>query len=308
MSQFKEFTFPSSTGVNDIHVIKCVPDTQPRGIVQIAHGITERVSVYKEFMQYLADNGFIAMGNDHLGHGESIKDESEQGFFCEEKGWAHAVKDMDTLHDMTVKEHGELPYIFFGHSMGSFLTRTYLINHPDKADMAVLCGTGHQARIKLISAKNVSNAIIRSKGTRYVSQKLNKLVFGSYNGSKNKSERKNWITRDKDALQKFIDDPTIGFTPTVGLFRDMSVGLLFITDNKNIAKMKKDTPVLFIAGDADPVGEFGKGVKKAADAFKKAGMTDSKLILYPGAKHELICETNKQEIMSDVLNWIESKI
>ena len=311
MSQLKEFTFPSDTGNNTIHAVKCVPDGQPRGIVQIAHGITERVSVYEEFMHFLADNGFIAVGNDHLGHGLSAKDESEIAFFSDENGWEHALKDMDTLHDMTVKEHGaEVPYIFFGHSMGSFLTRSYLIKYPEKADMAVLCGTGHQSRIKLTAARNLSNNIVRIKGAKFVSERLYKLVFGTSSKNSNESgeKKKNWLTRDTQALKKFKEDPSVGFVPTASLFRDLFDGMLLMTDSDNIAQMKKDTPVLFISGDDDPVGEFAEGVIRAYEAFRKAGMTSAKVILYPGAKHELICETNKDEIIKDVLNWIESNI
>ena len=136
MPKFEDFTFQSSTGVNTIHALKCVPDTPPKAVVQIAHGIAEHIDRYRPFMSFLAENGYLAVGNDHLGHGKSITEPGQQGFFAEKDGWAHVVADMDLLHDLMKKEYPDIPYIFFGHSMGSFLTRTYLIKHPNKYDAA----------------------------------------------------------------------------------------------------------------------------------------------------------------------------
>lgn len=146
MPSFQDFYFQSSTGRTSIHALKCVPDGKPRAVVQIAHGIAEHIDRYRPFMEFLADNGFVAAGNDHLGHGKSIRVPKEQGFFAEKDGWWRVVDDMDKLHGIMSKEYPELPYVLFGHSMGSFLTRTYLIKHPDRYDAVILSGTGHQSR------------------------------------------------------------------------------------------------------------------------------------------------------------------
>ena len=150
MPSFQDFYFQSSTGRTSIHALKCVPDSKPRAVVQIAHGIAEHIDRYRPFMEFLADNGFVVAGNDHLGHGKSIRVPEEQGFFAEKDGWWRVVDDMDKLHDIMSNEYPELPYVLFGHSMGSFLTRTYLIKHPDKYDGVILSGTGHQSQSNFV--------------------------------------------------------------------------------------------------------------------------------------------------------------
>ena len=137
MPKFEDFTFESSTGKNLLHARKCVPDGKPRAVVQIEHGVADHISRYDDLMEYLASNGIVCVGDDHLGHGESIRSPEEQGFFAEENGWDYVIRDVDALRDLTRREYPDLPYIFFGHSMGSFIVRTYLIRYPGKYDAAI---------------------------------------------------------------------------------------------------------------------------------------------------------------------------
>ena len=146
MPKFEDFTFESSTGRNLIHARKCTPDSEPRAVIQIEHGIAEHINRYDDFMRFLAEHGFVAVGDDHLGHGQSITKPEEQGIFAEEDGWGYVLKDVDKLRGIMRKEYPDLPYIFFGHSMGSFIVRTYLIQHPEKYDAAIISGTGHQSK------------------------------------------------------------------------------------------------------------------------------------------------------------------
>ena len=309
MSEFKDFTFQSSTGINTIHARMCSPDGQPRGIVQIAHGIAEHIGRYEGFMKFLADNGFIAVGNDHLGHGKSAATAEEKGFFAEENGWDRVTEDMDILHDKMCEEYPGLPYIFFGHSMGSFLTRTYLIKYPDKPDLAIICGTGHQPAAAVMGGYTAAQAAVKMKGAHGSGEKLNAIAFGSYNkGYDDVRTDYDWLTRDPDIVDAYIADPDCGFIPTVSLFRDMMGGIRFITDPANAASMNKELPVLFIAGWADPVGENGKGVKRAYKFFLDAGMKHVRIKLYPNARHELLNELNKAEVMDDILSWINEKL
>ncbi len=309
MPEFKEFTFPSSTGNNTVYARKCIPDGVPRGIVQIAHGISEHIGRYEEFMEFLASNGFIAVGNDHLGHGKTVTDPADKGFFSEKDGWTHAVDDMDKLHDIMCEEYPGLPYINFGHSMGSFLTRTYLIRYPDKPDLAILCGTGHQAKAAVRAGLAFASATVNVQGARKTGEMLNSVAFGSYNkGYDNVRTPYDWISSDPEAVDTYIADPDCGGIATVGLFRDMMSGIDFITERDNIAKMNKELPVLFISGWADPVGENGKGVKRAYKAFCEAGMKYVHIKLYPGDRHELLHEKNKDEVMNDILDWINKKL
>ena len=179
MPSFQEFYFTSSTGMNRIRALKCLPDGEPKAIVQIAHGIAEHVERYREFMEFLAQNGYIVVANDHLGHGKSINGPEDLGFFAARDGWNYVLRDMEKLHDWTVKEHPGLPYVMFGHSMGSFLTRTYLIRYPGKYDAAILSGTGHQAKAMVLSGYALASAAVKLYGPRKVGDKLNSIAFGA---------------------------------------------------------------------------------------------------------------------------------
>ena len=309
MPSFQDFYFQSSTGRTSIHALKCVPDSKPRAVVQIAHGIAEHIDRYRPFMEFLADNGFVVAGNDHLGHGKSIRVPEEQGFFAEKDGWWRVVDDMDKLHDIMSNEYPELPYVLFGHSMGSFLTRTYLIKHPDKYDGVILSGTGHQSPALVLGGNAAASVMAKLNGAMGDGAKLDSLAFGSYLSKiENPRTKFDWLSRDAEQVDKYIADPLCGFVGKIGLYRDMMQGIKFITDKKNIAQMNKEKPVYFMSGDGDPVGDYGKGVERAYKAFCDAGLHDVFMRLYPGGRHEMLNETNKEQVYQDILNWLNEKI
>lgn len=309
MPTFKDFYFNSSTGKNKIHARMCVPDAEPRAIVQIIHGIAEYIDRYDEFMSFLADNGIIAVGTDHLGHGKSIESEEQTGFFAYDNGWDYAVRDEEVLRLAMHENYPELPIIVFGHSMGSFMARTLLIRYPDAFNAAIISGTGNQGAALVNGGLFIGNLVTGLKGAHHYSKFLNNLAFGSYNKIyDNPKTEYDWLSRDEANVQKYIDDPLCGFIPSCSLFRDMMTGVKFITNKKNLTAMNKDMPVYFMSGDMDPVGECGKGVQKAYNNFLEAGMKDVSIKLYPGGRHEMLNEINKDEVYTDILAWLGSKI
>ena len=309
MPTFKDFYFNSSTGKNKIHARMCVPDAEPRAIVQIIHGIAEYIDRYDEFMSFLADNGIIAVGTDHLGHGKSIESEEQTGFFAYDNGWDYAVRDEEVLRLAMHENYPELPIIVFGHSMGSFMARTLLIRYPDAFNAAIISGTGNQGAAFVNGGLFMGNLVTGLKGAHHYSKFLNNLAFGSYNKIyENPKTEYDWLSRDEANVQKYIDDPLCGFIPSCSLFRDMMTGVKFITNKKNLTAMNKDMPVYFMSGDMDPVGECGKGVQKAYNNFLEAGMKDVSIKLYPGGRHEMLNEINKDEVYTDILTWLGSKI
>ncbi len=309
MPVISDFNFASTTGCNKIHAKMAVPDGEVRGVVQIAHGVAEYIDRYEPFMRFLAEHGFVAVGNDHLGHGKTISVPEEQGFFAEKDGWQYVLDDMAKLHQITADKYPGVPYIFFGHSMGSFLTRHYVILHPDQPDLVIICGTGHQLPAMIAGGDTMARMGVAVFGPRKIGRMLNNVAFGSYTkGIEKPRTSSDWLNRDPKEVDKYINDPLCGFVPTVSLFRDMMSGVKFITDPKNIARMNKQTPVLFIAGAEDPVGEHGEGVKRAVQAFRDAGIRDVSMKLYPGARHEILLELNHEEVFADVLGWIEDKL
>ena len=309
MPSFSDFTFASSTGKNHIHARQCMPDGAPRAILQIAHGIAEHIDRYDDFAAFLAQNGILVVGNDHLGHGKSISAPEDLGFFADDKGWDYVVQDMDKLHDLMKADYPNLPYIFFGHSMGSFLTRTYIIKHPEKPDLVILSGTGHQSRALVYSGYAMAEAIVRAKGPRVDGRFLNDLAFGAYNKKVPFPMTDfDWLSQDHEMVRKYINDPLCGFVAKASLYRDMMGGIKFVTDQKNIDAMNKDTPVYFMSGDKDPVGDYGKGVERAYKAFCKAGLRDVFMRQYPDGRHEMLNELNRQQVCQDVLDWINQRL
>ncbi len=309
MPAMKDFYFDSSTGKNRIYARMWTPDGEVRGTVQIAHGIAEYINRYDDFARFLAENGFVVVGNDHLGHGKSMGGAENQGFFADDNGWDYVVADMACLHGIVKKEYPDVPSILLGHSMGSFLARTYIIRHPDDFDAAIISGTAHQPKLMVAAGLFLSRREVKKHGPRYVSRKLNDIGMGSYNKGFDAAPGETaWLSANHDNVLKYDSDPLCGFIATCSVFRDMMGGMKFITDPANIAKMNKKMPVYFFSGAEDPVGEKGKGVERAYKAFINAGMEDVFMRLYPGGRHEMLNEANKADVYKDVLDWINSKI
>jgi len=303
-----ESSFLSSDGRTTLYCREYRPEGEAAGIVQLVHGLAEHVGRYDAFALFLAENGYIVVCHDQLGHGKSIADEESKGFFSEENGWEKAVQDIHSLHDATAARFPGKPYFLLGHSMGSFLARTYLIRFRAGLDGAVILATGQQSPPLLAVWKMVSDREIRRHGGTHKSELLNRMAFGSYNDKlENVRTPFDWLSRDRAVVDRYIDDPLCGFVPSASLHRDMMGGIKFISRQKNVDRMKKDLPVLFISGDCDPVGERGKGVIRAYKSFLRAGLTDVTMKLYHGGRHEMLNEINKDEVYRDILAWLNSK-
>ena len=300
----KEFYFPVRKNTR-IHCCQWIPDGKPRGVIQIIHGIAEYAARYDDLANVFTTHGFVVVAEDHMGHGSSISEEIPQGCFAD--GWLTAVSDSYRLLQMTKEEYPDLPYIVYGHSMGSFMTRTLLYTYPDAGlTAAVISGTGWMPKSVLKSGRAICLLEGRRKGMNATSPTIDKLMFGSYNkGYENPRTPVDWLTRDEKEVDKYIADPLLGFSASIGLAREMLGGMLMNEEKDNLAKMPKNLPVLFVSGDKDPVGSNGKGVRQTYEAFKSAGMQDVRIKLYPDARHELHNELNREELHSDVLAFLD---
>lgn len=300
--------FFESKGKGKIHAIRWTPDGNIRGIVQIVHGIADHISRYEELALHLNALGFLVTGEDHMGHGASIAAGSTQGFF--HGGWFTAIDDTCQLMKDTMAEYPGMPYVLFGHSMGSFMARTILCRYPDSGiAAAIICGTCWQPEFLLPPVIGLCKTVCCIAGEEKPSEGLQQLTFGSYNKRvANKRTPYDWISRDEKMVDAYIADPWCGFTPCAGLLRDMMIGLSYTEKQGNLTRMRKTLPVFFIGGDADPVGLYGKSIPQAVDAFRKAGVQDITAKLYPGARHEILNETNREEVFADISRWIEEKL
>lgn len=303
----EDFWF-DSCGAGKIHGCRWSPEGEPKAVLQIVHGIAEYIERYDGFAEFLTRRGFLVVAEDHMGHGQSMGSEGVQGYFT--GGWFNAVADSYHLLEMTKAEFPELPYVLFGHSMGSFMARTILCKYPDSGiDAAIICGTGWQPAFALPAVIKIVEGECKKVGETNPSARLQNLVFGGYNKRVEHPRTEfDWLTRDAKIVDAYIAHPLCGFTASTGLLRDMMTGILYIEQPKNLAAMRKDLPVFFIAGGDDPVGSYGKGVRKAADAFRKAGMTDVDVHIYPLCRHELLNEINREEIYGDILQWLSAHV
>ena len=239
-----------------------------------------------------------------MGHGGSISKETTQGYFA--GGWFNAVADTYHLLMETKAEFPELPYVLFGHSMGSFMARTILAKYPDSGiSAAVICGTGWMNPAVVTAGIATGKLLCKLEGERNPSKKMQTIAFGSYNAKvEHPRTTYDWLNRNSRCVDEYVADPLCGFTASAGLMRDMLTGISYIQSQNALKAMRKDLPVFFIAGGDDPVGEYGKGVHRAAEEFRKVGMEQVNVKVYPLCRHEILNEINKREIHRDVARWM----
>lgn len=299
-------SYPSCDGVHTIHAVQWLPEGEPRGVIQIVHGVAEYVERYAPLAHYLAERGYVVCGEDHLGHGHTAA--GQFGYFAPRGGWDLVARDIRQLRVLQGERYPGLPYVMLGHSMGSFLTRTYLIRWPGTLDGAVLSGTGQEPAPLVALGRLLAGGLCALRGPEYVSDLVYQLSLGAYNRAfRPNRTTADWLSRDEGAVDANLRDPLCAFRPTVSMFRDMMTGLRFIARQDNLARMDRATPVYFLSGDRDPVGSMGAGVKKVAGMFRAAGCGDVTLKLYPGGRHEMFNEINRQEVMDDLLAWLQSR-
>ncbi len=298
----------ASQGMGKIHGHRWLPQGEPKAVLQIVHGIAEFVERYDEFARYLTRLGYVVVAEDHMGHGQSINGGGIRGYF--HGGWFTAVEDTYRLLQDTKAQYPNIPYVLFGHSMGSFMARTILCRYPDSGiSAAIVCGTGWQPAFALPALCKTMELVCSRGDETKPNQTLQNLVFGSYNRKvEHPRTPYDWLSRDADIVDAYIAHPLCGFTASAGLLRDLVQGIHFVEQPNHLAAMRKNLPVFFIAGGDDPVGNYGKGVQKTAEAFRKAGLTDVSVRIYPLCRHEILNEINRQEIFEDISQWLDAKI
>ncbi len=308
MGNIQSFHFSSSDGVHQCYVRQWLPQGDPRAVVQIAHGVTEHIGRYDQVARFLAHHGFLVCGEDHLGHGRTALP-GEHGCFPDKNGWALVTEDVLQLRRIQGKKYPGIPYFLLGHSMGSFLVRTFLCRYPGQVDGAILSGTGQEPAPLVAAGKAAAGLLSALWGNNYVSLLVYKLSLGTYNDHfKPTRTRADWLSRDQEAVDAFLADPLCSARPSCGLFQNMLEGLQYIASPKALAQMDPNTPVYIFSGDQDPVGSMGKGVRIVHGYFKDHGTRDLELKLYPDGRHEMFNELNRQQVYEDLLAWLEKHI
>jgi len=290
----------------EIFVYKWLPDENihVKGVVQIAHGMAETAARYEEFARALTDDGFIVYANDHRGHGKTAGQVEKLGDLGED-GFNSMVENMHELNEKIKIENNDLPIFLFGHSMGSFLTQRYICLYGSELKGAIISGSCGSQGVIIDIARLIAKGEIKKIGRLGKSIKLNKLAFGGYNNSfKPNRTAFDWLSRDNNEVDKYINDPFCGSVFTAGFFYDFFGGLKSIADYREIKNVPKDLPVYIFSGDKDPVGKNGKGVLKLIKTYKEHGMTDLTYMIYKDGRHEMLNEINKEQVIVDLIKWL----
>lgn len=309
MTNITGFTFLSTDGKTQLHGMRWEPEGRSvRAVLQICHGVAEHIARYDAFARYLNELGIAVVGHDHLGHGRSLPEGGTPVYFGEGNTWHTVVDDIYVLHQRIRLWYPDVPLCIMGHSMGSFLTRTYLIRYPGTVKAAIIMGTGWQPEITIRGGLLLAGILSGLKGPDAVSKMVTNMAFGAYNkafGDKPRTPN-DWLSADTDNVDRYMADPLCGADATVGLFRQMLRGLRFNQTPGNIDRMDKNAPILLIAGQDDPVGDMGAGVRRTHDAFKRAGVRDVTLKLYPGLRHEILNEAAMRDtVYGDIGAWLD---
>lgn len=301
-------TFTASDG-KIIHYLSWIPKTETRAVVQIVHGMAEHSARYEYFAKFLNKQGYSVYAEDLRGHGKTAGEEQELGYFADENGWFRAVEDVLELTGIVREKEPGKPVVLFGHSMGSFFARTLMILHPGSYDAVILSGTAADPGIPGKVGKIIAKNAVKKSGPRKRNKRLDHMSFGSYGKAFEPNRTKfDWLSRDPNQVDAYVDDPFCGFICTSKLFEDLLMGLGFINKKSNLIKMQKTTPILLVSGEMDPVGEFGKGVRKVYKSFRKLDFQDVTMELFKGSRHETLNETNRDEIGQIIEDWIRDKL
>ncbi len=298
----------STDGIHELCGRVYLPEGTPRGYFHVVHGMTEHIARYDAFMREMAADGYICFGYDHLGHGHTATSPDEWGFIAHKDGWVRLCQDVGRFAEAVKAEYpapdgAAWPYILMGHSMGSFIVRMAVGFYDLRPDKLIIMGTGGPN-----PAAGVGLAVIGMikafRGEKYISAMVDKLAFGSYNDRfKNENDPKAWLTTDREVRRAYAADPMCTFRFTVSAMGDLVTLNKRANETAWFKAMDKRVPILLVAGADDPVGDYGKGVTVVYDKLKAQGC-DVTLHLYDGARHEILNDACRAEVIADICSFI----
>lgn len=282
---------------------------RPRAVLQIAHGMTEHISRYDDFASFLASRGVAVVGDDHRGHGHTGEKADSIGYLADSNGFDRVVDDLRAINEWVGERWPGVPMFLMGHSMGSMLARRYIQQYASTVSGVILMATAGDPGFLGKLGRWLARLEMKRRGPRHPSMFLSALVFGGYNKKVPRPKTAfDWLSRDRAAVDAYVADPWCGFAPSAGFYFDLLTGLQLIHDDALVARIPKHMPLLFVTGDADPVGGYGKGVERVIAQYKRHGLRNIESITYPGARHELLNELNKDDVYRDIFAWLERRL
>mgnify|MGYP001827575821 FL=1 len=295
----------NAAGDHSIPIYLWLPDAAPKAVIQLFHGLGEHVARYERFAQAAMQQGYVVAAHNHRGHGP----ETEQiGFFAHAKGWELLVDDGHRVFDDLQQQFPGLPVVLLGHSMGSYIAQAYAMQFGQDLAALVLSGSTWPSRPKLIVGRLLARLVSWRHGLRDNSPLLDKLGFGEFNRPfKPARTDLDWLSRDPDEVDAYINDPLCGGPYTVGLWIDLLGGLLQISKGEALRQISSDLPILITGGSDDPVGGEA-GMTELAASYEASGHHQLSTKIYAGGRHEMLNETNRDEFTADVLRWIAEQL
>ncbi len=287
------------------------PNTKSKAVIHINHGMSEHSERYQYFAEKLTDAGFAVVAHDHRGHGHSIPAGGLVGHFADDNGWSKVVTDVKSVNDWIKQQHANLPIIVFGHSMGSFILQYFLTKYTNSASAAIFSGSTRNSIATIQPSKLILRLERYRLGPHGRSNIVDQLTFSQYNRQfKNAQTDADWLSRDKEQIKLYLDDPLCGFYCTIQLWTDFLKGLEYLNKPRNIQRIPKSLPIYIVSGERDPISYHTKhhGVDRLARHFEANGLKDITTKIYPDARHEILNETNRDEVITDILAWLESKL
>lgn len=291
-----------------LRVVVWEPEGDERGIVQLVHGMAEHITRYDRFAQFLAQKGYLVIGHDHVGHGKSVDSTSDWGNLPIKNGKDILVGDVGKVRQKALELASvQHPYFLFGHSMGSFVVRSYIAAHGEGLDGAIICGTGHVLPAASRGGNALAHLIAKVRGERYVSKLLGDLSIGAYaKAIPDARTPLDWLSYNRQNVDDYIADPQCGFSFTAGGNAALTALTGEVCSAACCRRVPHQLPLLFVAGDGDPVGDMGKGVQTAAKMARDAGSEDVTCTIYEHMRHEILNEDDAQRVFDDIANWMEA--
>ncbi|HVJ89517.1 MAG TPA: lysophospholipase, partial [Labilithrix sp.] len=292
-----------------LSAMRWLPAGRPRAIVQISHGCAEHAGRYASFAEACVARGLAVYAHDHRGHGGSIDENTPRGHYADHDGWSKVVGDLGTVNRHARAEHPDLPVFLLGHSMGSFIARAYLIAHGGELAGAILSATGWRAGVGNLLCQWFARRQVKKLGVRTPSPFMSKLIFGSFNVQFAPTRTHfDWLSRDPKMVDSYIADPLCGFDCTGKLWEDLLGGAYALEKQENQRERLARLPLFLLAGTRDPVSIGGFANTQILARYRAAGNTDITNKRYPGARHEMLNETNREEVTADLLAWIDARV
>lgn len=303
----QEIYYPSNDGKINIHACIWQSEGEPKAVLQIIHGMAEYAERYSEFAEYLTKQGIVVCAEDHLGHGKSVCEESDLGYFAAKNGWQTVLADVRGLTGIIKSKYPNLPYFVMGHSMGSFFCRKYISMYGDELNGAIIMGTGFKGAATTGGARFITKLVAAFKGWRYRSKFIDNTAFGSYNKKFERRTAFDWLSANPDNVDAYIADPLCGVPFTCNAFYGLFGIIAQACQLKTIKAIPDKLPLFVVSGADDPVGNYGKGVEKFTDKLLNNGKNAS-MILYRGCRHEILNDICAPQLFEDLFNFIIQNI